>query len=68
MAIVAKTCSKYGINTYICIYLFHVRPYFNVKLTMKNSGHVCAYLSTTISSNCHKCLASKPKSNFTLYK
>ena len=39
VVIVAKTDSKYGINTCIGIYFFYFRLYFNLQITMKHSGH-----------------------------
>ena len=68
MAIVAKTYNKYGVNTYISICFLYFSPYFNVKFAMKHSGHLWAYFSSKIVSNCDKCLTSNPKSYFTLYK
>ena len=65
---ISSKYSKYGVDTYISIYFFFFSPYFNVKFTMKRSGHLWAYFSTKIVSNFHKCLASNPKSYFTLYK
>ena len=62
--LMAKTYSKYGTNTYISIFPFYLRPYFNVKFTMKHSGHLWAYFSTQILSYCHKCLASNLESYF----
>ena len=66
--LMAKTYSKYGMNTYISIFPFYLRPYFNVKFTMKHSGHLWAYFSTQILSYCHKCLASNLESYFVSYK
>ena len=39
VVIVAKTNSKYGINTCICIYFFYFWVYFNLQITIKDSGH-----------------------------
>ena len=39
VVIVAKTDSKYGINTCIGIYFFYFKLYFNLQITMKHSGH-----------------------------
>ena len=66
--LMAKTYSKYGMNTYISIFPFYLRPYFDVKFTMKHSGHLWAYFSTQILSYCHKCLASNLESYFLSYK
>ena len=39
VVIVAKTESEYAINTCVGIYFFYSRPYFNLQITMKHSGH-----------------------------